>query len=88
MFWNRKMRSICRETDRHLLKSLRRDLWERLKEQQWLAVRLFNAAGRPPDSLYSHSNCEDCEHFCEPEFCARCWVEAASIACEEDVHVE
>ena len=84
MYWNRKMRSICTSTDRHLLKSLRRDLWERMKEQQWLGERLFSAAGRPPQELFDHAECEDCEHFYEPRYCGGCWVKVAEDAVDKE----
>ena len=83
MYWNRKMRSICRSTDRQLLKGMRRSMWKMIKREHWLAARLFKAVGRPPDNLFSHRNCEDCGHFYEPEFCAECWTVAAAFACEE-----
>ena len=83
MHWNRKMRSIRGETDRHVLKELREYLQELKREEHWLAVQLFEAKGRPPDTLFDRRYCADCEQFYEPEFCAHCWCEAAANACME-----
>ena len=84
MHWNRKMRSLRRLTLKQADRLHRQvgRMW--MKELQWLGERLFSAAGRPPQELFDHAECEDCEHFYEPRYCGGCWVKVAEDAVDKE----
>ena len=79
MYWNRKMRSLCRATDRHILDCLRAGCRQWMMENEWLSLQLATKAGRPP-------NCDGdaCEHAGDIRYCAGCWRKAAEDAVDKE----
>ena len=78
MYWNRKMRSLCRTTDRHVLECLRAGCRQWMRENEWLARQLA-LTKRPPNC-----NGDACGHADDVRYCAGCWRKAAEDAVDKE----
>jgi hypothetical protein len=79
MYWNRKMRSICRATDRHVIKILQAGGRQTMREMQWLSAQLYARAGAPPNCLG-----DACEFAGDARYCAGCWRKVAEDAVDKE----
>ena len=83
MYWNRKMRGICRSTDRQILKRMQKHARKDMEALMWLGQKLVDL--RPPAS-----DCSSCfgwwpnaPHRRDGR-CAICWVMAARDAVDKE----
>ena len=79
MHWNRKMRSLRRWTLRREVEFMINRAQSDQKEKVWLAKRLAETAGCPPDG---NRTCGDCAERDRGDPCVRayCWLLAAEDA--------